>query len=44
MALFYGKLTPDQVYSSSSPVKTTKVGALPATNMPPAPEDGFDSH
>jgi hypothetical protein len=42
IAPFHGKLTPDQVRSSSTPVKTTTVDAPPATNVPPAPEDGSD--
>jgi hypothetical protein len=34
---FFGKLTPEQIYSPSTPVKTAQVGALSAAAMSPAP-------
>jgi hypothetical protein len=43
IAPFFGKLTPEQIYSPSAPVKTTEVGALPAADMLPVPGGGSDS-
>jgi hypothetical protein len=42
IAPFFGKLTPEQIYSTTTPVKTTEVGALPAADM--SPGGGSDSH
>jgi hypothetical protein len=40
----FGKLTPDQIYSPSTPIKTTDVGDLLAADMSPVPGGGSDSH
>lgn len=44
IAPFYGRLTSEQVYSSSAPVRSTESDALPTASVATVPGGGSDSH